>query len=277
MTEDARCIITGRGVIHDHGDGTATPCTATAIDPSALIVMASAHAKGVALAYGANELYCSGTPEAYQQPCANPPDAIAAAVDVINFHMKPGNEVGNDCPAPLPCTAENAMTMYVDNIKGILKPAELGKPLWDGEASYSTTGFSGAYTDADLQASFMPRFFLINWSLGISGDAWYEEPNSSQPALTAYQQAYTWLVGATLATPCAATGSVWSCTIAKSGKTYEILWDTSQSCANGACTTAPQAVASGWSTYQDMTTSAAPVAITGGTVPVGIKPVVLAN
>src|SRR5580658_912687 len=31
LTEDANCIITGRGLIHQSGNGTGTPCTATAI------------------------------------------------------------------------------------------------------------------------------------------------------------------------------------------------------------------------------------------------------
>jgi hypothetical protein len=270
MTEDASCIITGRGVIHDKGDGTATSCAATPIDATAQIVMASAHAKGVALDYGRNELYCSGTPGPmpYQLPCPNPPDAIAAAVDVINFHMKPGNETG---------TPEAAMTTYVANIASILKPAEAAKPLWDGEAQYSTTGFAGAYTDADMAASFMPRFYMMSWSLGISGDAWYEEKDEPADVDTAYQQTYTWLVGASLTTPCAATGTVWSCTIDKAGATYQIVWDAAQSCASGTCTTAAYAVADDWSTYQDMTTAAAPVAIADHAVPLGIKPVVLAH
>ncbi len=145
LTEDANCIITGRGVIHESGNGTATPCTATAIDPTAQIVMSSAHAKGAALKYGQNELYCNDSPSTYQLPCPNPPNAIATAVDIINFHMKPGNESGNNCPAPTPCTPESAMQMYIANIRGMLQPAELLKPLWDGEAQYSTTGFSGDY------------------------------------------------------------------------------------------------------------------------------------
>jgi len=85
LTEDANCIITGRGLIHQSGDGTATPCTAKAIDPTAKIVMAAAHGKGVAITYGQNELYCSASPTGYRLPCPNPPNAIAAAVDIINF------------------------------------------------------------------------------------------------------------------------------------------------------------------------------------------------
>ena len=278
LTEDANCVITGRGVIHQSGNGTATPCAATPIDATAQIVMASAHAKGTALKYGQNELYCNGSPKTYQLPCPNPPNAIAAAVDIINFHMKPGNESGNNCPTPTPCTPESAMQMYAANIRGMLQPAELAKPLWDGEAQYSSTGFSGDYlSDTDLAASFMPRFYLTNWSLGISGMAWYTAASQAEPveAETSYQQTYNWLVNASLVTPCAASGTVWSCTISSSGAQYLIMWDTSQTCSSGSCTTKNQAVGSQWTQYRDMTTASTPVTISGSVVPVGIKPVLL--
>jgi hypothetical protein len=277
LTEDANCIITGRGVIHENGNGTATACTATAIDPTAKIVMASAHAKGGALVYGQNELYCNNSPSGDALPCPNPPNAIATAVDIINFHMKPGNETGNNCPAPTPCTPESAMQWYVSNIHGILQPAELAKPLWDGEAQYSTTGFVNAYTDPDMAASFMPRFYLIDWSLGINGIAWYYADSQAEPvqAQTAYQQTYNWLVNATLVNPCTAVGTVWSCTISTSGTQSLIMWDTSQSCANGTCTTGNQTVSSQWTQYQNMTVAGSPITISGGVVPVGIQPILL--
>jgi hypothetical protein len=277
LTEDANCIITGRGVIHENGNGTATACTATAIDPTAKIVMASAHAKGGALTYGQNELYCNNSPSGDALPCPNPANAIATAVDIINFHMKPGNETGNNCPAPTPCTPESAMQWYVSNIHGILQPAELAKPLWDGEAQYSLTGFTNAYTDPDMAASFMPRFYLINWSLGINGMAWYYADSQAEPASaeTAYQQTYNWLVNATLVNPCTAVGTVWSCTISSSGTQSLIMWDTSQSCANGTCTTGNQTVSSKWTQYQNMTIAGSPITISGGVVPVGIQPVLL--
>src|ERR1035438_1360789 len=279
LTEDAKCIITGRGVIHESGNGTATPCTATAIDPTAQIVMASGHADSRSnLNYAQNQLYCTASPTGYQLPCPNPANSIASAVDIINFHMKPGNAKGNNCPAPVPCTPETAMQAYVSNARGILQPAELAKPLWDGEASYAEAGFTGAYTDADMAASFMPRFYLESWSLNISGIAWYDWTYmTTQPAAvqTAYQQTYNWLAGSVLTTPCAAAGTVWSCTITKSGKQYQIMWDASQSCANGSCTTANQTVGSQWTKYQDMSTANAPISVSGRIVPVGIKPVVL--
>jgi hypothetical protein len=279
MTEDANCIITGRGVIHENGNGTATPCTATPIDPTAQIVMASAHAKGLALTYGQNELYCNNTSRSpsYQLPCPNPANAIATAVDIINFHMKPGNESGNNCPAPTPCTPEAAMQMYVSNIHGILQPAELAKPLWDGEAQYSMNGWSGEYLDGDMAASFMPRFYLVNWSIGITGMAWYSSSDKNEPSegQTSYQQTYDWMSGSTLSTPCAATGTVWSCGITQTGKQYLVMWDTSQTCSSGSCPTKNQIVGSQYSQYQDMTTASKAISISGNTVPVGIKPIVL--
>ena len=276
LTEDANCIITGRGVIHESGNGTATPCTAKAIDPAAKIVMAAAHGKGVAITYGQNELYCSASPTGYRLPCPNPPNAIAAAVDIINFHLKPGNETGNNCPSPIPCTPESAMQMYVSNIKAILQPAELAKPLWNGEASYSKSGFINAYADTDMKVSFMPRYYLINWSLGISSLHWYTWESITPVAVqTSYQQTYNWLYGSTLSTPCAAAGTVWSCGITKSGTQYLIMWDTAQTCSSGSCTTANQIVASNWTQYQDMTTASTTIGISGNVVPVGIKPVVL--
>jgi hypothetical protein len=123
----------------------------------------------------------------------------------------------------------------------------------------------------------MPRFYLINWTLNISGMAWYTASSQAEPveAQTSYQQTYNWLAGASLTTPCAATGTLWSCGITISGKPYLILWDTSQTCANGSCSTANQAVATEWTQYQDMTTASTPNTISGGVVPVGIKPVLL--
>jgi len=278
LTEDANCIITGRGVIHESGNGTATACTATAIDPTAQIVMASGHAASAgALTFAQNQLYCNNTAAipSRELPCPNPPNAIANSVDIINFHMKPGNSTGNNCPAPTPCTPESAMQWYVSSIHGILQPAEAAKPLWDGEAQYSSTGFINAYTDPDMAASFMSRFYLINWSLGITGMAWYNPDHDPPQALTSNRQTYNWLANASLVTPCAATGTVWSCVISDSGKQYLIMWDTSQSCANGVCTTGNQTVASQWTQYQDLTATSIPIAISGQIVPVGIKPILL--
>ena len=300
LTEDARCIILGsqggKNVIHDHGDGTATPCTTTAIDPTALIVMSSTHAKdGSAIDYTQNELYCNKTSvltgnRAYQLPCPKPANATAAAIDVINVHMKPGNE-GNTTShcgssGTSLCGVETAMQWYVANIRAVLQTAELAKPFWDGEASYCPNGFTDAncpsYANTDLAASFFPRFYLTNWTLGITGNAFYAwdtlVSQSGVPGETSMQQTISWLQGSTLTTPCTANGTVWSCTITKNGTQYGVIWDSSQTCTGSAgnCTTKAQTVASCWNHYQDMTTASTASAIPSShSVQVGIKPVLL--
>jgi hypothetical protein len=283
LTEDANCIITGRGVIHSNGDGSAVACAATAIDPGARIVMSSGHATSAAvLTYAQNQLYCNNTAgiPSYELPCPNPANAIATAVDILNYHLKPGNSTGNNCPAPTACTPETAMAVYMSGIRGTLQAAELAKPIWDGEMSYSIAGFTTPYSDTDMAASFMPRMYLTMWSLGISGSAFYSwDSLKAEPAAvqTSYQQAYNWLAGATLTSPCAASGTVYQCGIAKNGVPYGIIWDSSQSCSGGSCTTGNQSVSSQWGHYQDMTTGSTPAAIAGSSVAVGIKPVVLSR
>jgi hypothetical protein len=283
LTEDANCIITGRGVIHPNGDGSAVACTATAIDPTARIVMSSGHATSAAvLTYAQNQLYCNNTAgiPSYELPCPNPANAIASAVDILNYHLKPGNTTGNNCPAPTACTPETAMAVYMSSIRGTLQPPELAKPIWDGEMSYSISGFTTPYSDQDMAASFLPRMYLMMWSLGISGSAFYTwdslkaEPTEVQ---TSYQQTYNWLAGAVLTSPCSAGGTVYQCGIVKNGVPYWIIWDSSQSCSGGSCTTGNQSVTSQWGHFQDMTSGSTPAAVTGSTVAVGIKPVVLSR
>ncbi len=277
LTEDANCIITGRGVIHENGDGTATPCTATPIDTTAQIVMASGHASSSQLVFAQNQLYCDASPTGIQLPCPNPGNAVASVIDIVNFHMKPGDMVdSNNCPSP--CSPETVMQLWLSGINGMLQPAELAKPIWNGEGAYAEGGFADSYTDPDMQASFMPRFYLINWSLNISGIAWYDWYNLSTLPVevqNSYQQTYNWLSASSLTTPCTANGTIWSCGITKSGAQYLIMWDTAQSCSAGSCSTPNEPVGTEWSTYQDMTTASTPLSISGNTIPLGVKPVVL--
>jgi len=286
LTEDARCIILGsqggQNVIHQNGNGTATACTATAIDSTAKIVMASGHASSAAVVtYAQNQLYCNDTAgiPSYELPCPNPANATAAAVDIINFHMKPGDATGNNCPTSTstPCTVETAMALYIANIQGILQTAEKAKPLWNGEAQYSTLGYVAPYTDPDMAASFPPRFYLTNWTYNVVGDAWYASVTDPATSVSSYQQTYDWLIGATLASPCSVTGTVYRCTIDRTGVFYGIIWDSSQSCSGGVCTTGNQTVSTQWGHSQDMTAASTPAAIVGNTVAVGIKPIVLSQ
>jgi hypothetical protein len=283
LTEDARCIILGVGVIHQSGDGTATPCTATPIDSTAKIVMSSGHADSPKnQTHAQNQLYCNNTGNStytpsWQLPCPNPANATAAAIDIVNYHMKPGNYAGKSW--------EDALGLYVANIQGVLQPAEMAKPLWDGEMSYAEAGFTGLYTDPDMASSLWPRMYLSLWSQGVTGSALYTWDSigstftgaTKTQVLNAYAQTYNWLMGAVLTSPCSESGTVWQCSILRNGVPYGIIWDTSQSCSGGTCTTANRTVGTQWGHYQDMTTASPPAAIAGHSVGVGIKPVLLSQ
>jgi len=148
--------------------------------------------------------------------------------------------------------------------------------------------------DPDMEAAFVARFEIMNWATGLTRAYWYEWDNPAYGTLwsptsingcstiftsgyvckpgSAYQQVYDWLLGSTLGA-CSVTGTVWTCTLTQSsGSIAEIIWDTSQSCNNGSCTTSQQSVPSVYVSYGDLTGARYSIS---GTVPVSIKPILL--
>jgi len=208
------------------------------------------------------------------------------AIDALNFHMKPG--------AGYPMSMEATMRTYLANIRAILKPADLARldagtlPLFDGETSYSPTGFvdsgtcpggPGCYTDPDMAASFVARLSLYNWSVGVTATNWYtwDQMKSQTKAVGALKTMVDWMVGATMTKPCAPVGAdpgVYTCELTRGGSVEEVIWDNSLVCSNGSCSTTMQTVPNGYSTYADIE-GGAPVSIANHKVAVGIKPLLL--
>ena len=146
-----------------------------------------------------------------------------------------------------------------------------------------------------MEAAFVARFAIMNWASGAVRSYWYQWDNPSYgtewnltsingcsilfdnngyicKAGTAQQQVYDWLVGSTLGA-CNVNGTVWTCTLTQSsGLQAELIWDSSQSCSNGSCTTTQQSAPAMYTTYTDLTGANYSV---NGTVPVGIKPILL--
>jgi hypothetical protein len=119
---------------------------------------------------------------------------------------------------------------------------------------------------------------LLSWSLGVSSLSWYCWDLSNtlvgKPPAKAWQQTHDWMVGATMTTACASSGSVWSCGMTQSNGTAALaLWDTSKTCSNGACTTSAHAVPTQFGHYQDL--MGITHTISGHSVPLGIKPLLL--
>lgn len=275
MTEDMRCIFLGTGTIHNYPSaGSSTACSSTTwtgqsvgIFTSAKIVSPSAHAQGsnylTATSIEMNFLHCDGTdaPKSGSECTWSLSSPYGSqAVDIINFHMKPGNEsqtFSNSSPNTDP---ETEMATEYSNATAVYESPDSGKPLWNGESGYSGASPCGwtpsGSGDVDLnpypdqQAAFVARYFLIMWSLGIQNNNWYQYDNSNflegsctggvytsngttTDAYTAYNTVETWMAGNTMTTGCAASSTadpkgsdtLWSCTFTNGSWTGEVLWD----------------------------------------------------
>ena len=287
LTQDARCVITGQSTV------TGPACTTKGIDPTAQIVMPSSVANtNGALAVAQNFLYCNDNP--LQKSNCDPfhtQNTGASAVDIINYHLYVNQE-----------PVETLLTNYVNGGGGLngirpsLQPAELAKPLWSGEDSWGVTNNNiGQFKDPDLQAAFVARYHMIAWSLGIASEFWYQYDNQAEgtlllippppqlPSLTeagiAYQQVYNWMVGRSMTSPCSLTsptGTIWNCTLtAPGGYQGLVVWDTSESCSNGTCTTHSYSVGAQYLQYRDLSGNI--YQISGNSVQIGIKPILVEN
>jgi len=234
LTEDSRCVITGTGTIHnDPSAGQSTPCTASPIDSSAVIVSPSS---GTGLPQELNVmqnfLYCNGTGVHAPAPgsdCSTG-NAGSQAVDIINFHLYAGA-----------VTPEEVVNTQLPKGRAILQPADLNKPMVSGEGSWADPSKPGnLWSDPYAQAGFIPRFFALYWSAGLTMNIWYSYDTTvgelydrsagtlSQPAATAWKSTYNWLVGAKpVYNPfCNHNGTVYACDFTEAnGATAELVWD----------------------------------------------------
>ena len=234
LTEDMGCVITGTGTIHNYpAAGQSTPCSAAAIDASALVVSpsgAASYQKGLDIMQ--NFLYCNGTGTHAPTPgseCTTS-NAASQAVDIINFHLYAKD-----------VTPEKVVHTYVPNARAILQSADLAKPMINGEGSWENPAKSAdLWADPYAQAGFIPRYFALYWSAGLKLNMWYSYDSTigelfdataaelSQPAASAWQQTNTWLQGATPTnTPfCVNSGTVYKCDFTEAnGKSAELVWD----------------------------------------------------
>lgn len=206
--------------------------------------------------------------------------------DAVAIHGYP-NVVSNDVP--------EAITGFKSvNIKlAMVQAPGVGiKPIWDTETSW---GGAGAITDPNLRAGFVARSFLLHWSAGIHNMYWYgwDSPVwgtlynpppglGMTPAAYAYQYTYDWMAGASMPAPCTANGgstyaAVYTCQLTRPGG-YNALavWDTTQSCSSGVCTTSSYTPDPQYVQYRDLTGAVTPITA-GQIVQIGAEPILLEN
>ena len=170
------------------------------------------------------------------------------------------------------------------NVKGAMATyGQQNKPIFDTEGSW---GVFSNLTDEDLQTAFTGRYFLVQISAGVSRLYWFgwdmtntgDFYNPSTRALTkagiAYQQIYQWMIGASPAGSCSASGTVWTCNYTRSnGYAAMAVWDSSQTCTSGVCTTSLFAVPPQFVQYRDLTGKL--ISVTNSQIAIGLKPILL--
>jgi hypothetical protein len=229
-----------------------------AIDPSAKIMTPGA-ASGTAAQFLGDYLAAGG----------------AADTDIIAFHgytQRP----------------EAIVTQVGDIRAQMAANGVAAAPLWDTEASW---GLDWLLPDPDEQRGFLARFYTLHVSLGVERLIWFgwgtggydpttgghttgtlwDTADGERPAAAAYRTTEQWLAGATLTTPCAAIGTVWTCGVTRAGVASLVVWDASRKCANGTCQTTTFA-APGFTTATALDGTVTPI---GGSVAIGAVPVLL--
>jgi putative Ig domain-containing protein len=261
MAQDASCIIKGIG----------PNCNNAGIDPNAMMVTPSP-----ALGGGAINTWMMGYLGA----------GGSAVTDVIGLHGYSGN-IPEKITGLVSAVRDGALTSY--NL--------LSKPIFDDEFSWGTAPFP----DPDEQSGFVGRSMLLHWSSGVSRTYWYAWEDTTplwsmdsvkgcttpDPSGTgficgtglAFEQVQSWMVGASLSQQCSVTGTIWTCGLTRSGG-YKALavWDTSRTCSNGVCTMINYKflpASPNYTHYLDLAGKSH--TISGTTVPIGYKPILLAN
>jgi hypothetical protein len=279
VAEDMRCIIKGQGSVNG------VPCTQTAIDPNALIMTPSGQSyfqvNGRLVV--ANFLQCNHSPRA-SSGCTTGSRG-SAAVDIINFHCYVWSGNADD------------VVSYIQAARSLLSPIDAVKPFFCGEGSWATTS---SISDPDLQAGFVPRWFVGIFSQGVTSALWYSWDDQYWGTLwnpygkngctqtagcltkagVAYAQTQKWISGMTFQ-GCQVNNGIEVCTLSgANGYSALMVWATTTltSCTSQlsqeVCGSTLYSVPSGYVTKLDLAGNQQPA---NPVEYVGAKPILLVN
>jgi hypothetical protein len=205
---------------------------------------------------------------------------ITGLVNTVSTRLRPCFWQRQPYPEP------ETLVTVMSNLHGLLTQyGQNNKTIWDTEASWGKTT-DDCFTDEDLQAAFLARFYMLHrsegvhrffWRAWIGGDGGlYDTGKGINKAGVAYQQIYNWIVGRTMMGACSANGTVWTCNFTGSqGYAAQAIWDTSETCSNGSCGIHPYTVGSRFVDY--LTLDGGKTQIKNNNVPIGAKPIFMEN
>lgn len=277
LVQDAKCVLTGRGMITATGEA----CTAANMSVAAVGLAA-----GATLITTPDSVLTAPEKNSYQAYLQTPGAVDAANVIAVHGYVQTGT-----C-----CAAAETLVARMTGLRALMPSSATGLPIWSTEGSWGQS--TPNLPDPDLQAAFVARYYLVGWAQGFSRLYWYAYDSPSWGTLwnangtngcndggsglgcltkagTAYGQVYSWMAGNRMTTPCASVGTVWSCGLTKANGTQVLaVWDTQRSCSGGSCTYSSYGVDPRYTSYLDLSGPTAH-AITGGTVQIGAKPILL--
>ena len=220
------------------------------------------------------------------------PGAPNNLIDGVSFHGNVG--IMSLAPYPLPgegCPQSGCNGTIIQIANSYRQVMNLNglqaDPLLDTEGGFE----AAAISDNDQRAAWLAQFYVLQAGLlnsdqlqwnswftwGAPGVAGNIETSSRKPNSSgvAYNQVFDWLFGRFPA-PCAQSGKVWTCSLTgSSGYQAQILWDDSQTCDSGTCTSTAQPSPTGAVKFRDLAGNT--TQITGTSIPVGLKPIIIEN
>ncbi len=114
------------------------------------------------------------------------------------------------------------------------------KPLWDTEADWAGDPDDVLEGSAN-RAAFMAKYYLLQWSDGVSRFVWYaydggtwgglwNAATGADPDAAAYDIVQQWMAGASMTSGCAPDASnTWTCTLSRAGGYRAlVLWNSSK-------------------------------------------------
>jgi polysaccharide biosynthesis protein PslG len=274
MTQDAYCIVEGPPAAGCNANSKFP--NGTGLDPSAQIITPSTVGSGTSqnqldAAARNMDMFLNQTQAGGMGP--------GSFVDIIGFHCYVSTQTVGDYPIP-----ENVTT--VDNAVATVAGVQ-GKPLFCTEGGSGDVTEEG-FTDPNLQAAFLARFYLLQNSTSVSRVYWYAwdttstdialwSPTDTTPAAIAYGEVYKWLNGATQSSPCSPDGTVYTCAYTRPGGYAALaVWDSNPtaSCYTaGTPTCSTFTILSQYKFYRDV--AGIETDVPGSTIPLTAKPILI--
>lgn len=164
------------------------------------------------------------------------------------------------------------------NVMAVVRNNNLSaKPVWDTQDNW---GPDSGFSNSTAQQQFLIRRMVTGWSSGLNRIMWYAFDGSTgslwntsvglKPSGFAFETIYNWLHGATLSSPCTNSGTVWQCTLSRTGAfpySADIVWNT-----GGTSTFQPQTQ---FVQYRDMNQNITPINPVGSNITIGPSPIML--